>query len=81
MFKKIFKITKSGTQEIEGVRTWIVSWISRYGSYSSETKKCYQAFTDYESALKFKKSLEDAFKLIGSTCENKVTIKEQNVGL
>ena len=81
MFKKLFSITKNETEEIEGLVTWVVSWERRYGNYSHDVEKCYQAFTDREVALQFKQSLENAFKLIGTTCGNKVTIKEQGVGL
>lgn len=81
MLKKIFKIISNETQEVEGVETWVVCWERRYGEFSSDVEKCYQAFTDKEMALQLKRSLDNAFKLIGTTSGNKVTIKNQSVGL
>jgi len=74
-------IPNGDTEEIQGLATYIVSWTKRNGEYSTDTKKCYQAFTNQDEAIKFKKSLEDAHRLIGNTSGTKVTIEKQVSGL
>ena len=78
---KFFKIPTSETEEIKGLETWVVSWYSRYGAYSHDVEKCYQAFTSKENAIKFKKALEDAFKFIKHTHGDEVELKRQETGL
>lgn len=74
-----FKIPMEESENIEGIETWIVSWIKVYAEYSLiDSEKCYQAFTDPNAAKKFKKSIEDAHKLLGNEGKvTKVTIEKQ----
>ena len=80
----IINIFKKGTRQLtSGVDTWVVEWTRRYGSYSSDTEQCFQAFTNKDEAEEFAKDLRRAHKLIGNTCwsETQVTVKHQKSGL
>jgi hypothetical protein len=79
-FLDIF-VPSSKKQKLQGVETWIVSWTRRTGEFSSDTKKCYQAFASLEDAKKLKKALEDAHDLIGNTSGTYVSIEKQQSGL
>ena len=74
-------IPNGNTKELHGVETFIVSWTKRVGEYSTDTKQCYQAFVNHEEAQDFKKSLENAHKLIGNISGTRVTIEKQISGL
>ena len=76
ILKKIFTSKSTETKEIEAVKTWIVSWTSRKGRYSTDVKTEFEAFVDMQIAKNFKLALENAFKLIRHTSENTVTITE-----
>ena len=81
---KIINIFKKGTEELRtGVDTWVVQWTRRYGEYSNNTEKCFQAFTDEAEANRFAEELRRAHKLIGNTCEKeiRVTVSMQKSGL
>tara|TARA_R110000796_G_scaffold126204_3_gene240904 strand:- start:1946 stop:2203 length:258 start_codon:yes stop_codon:yes gene_type:complete len=58
------------------VHTWIVEWNSRYGQFSTDTRTEVEAFTSENEAKFFKKSLEDAFKLIKHTSGTSVSIRK-----
>ena len=58
------------------VHTWMVEWTSRQGSFSSDTRPEAEAFTSENEAKLFKKTLEDAFKLIKHTSGTTVTIRK-----
>ena len=80
----IINIFKKGTRELHtSVDTWIVEWTSRSGSYSSDTHKSFQAFTDKQEAEDFAEEIRRAHKLIGNTCysETRVTVRKQESGL
>lgn len=79
----IINIFKNGTKELtSGVDTWVVKWTSRHGRYSSDTRKCYQAFTNKEEADEFADSIRRAHKLIGNTgIETDVSVRKQKNGL
>ena len=80
----IINIFKKGTRELNsGVDTWVVEWTRRYGKWSDNTEKCYQAFTDKDEAKAFAEDIRRAHKLIGNACysETEVTVKHQKSGL
>ncbi len=80
----IINIFKKGTRQLNsGIDTWVVEWTKRYGEYSGNTKKCFQAFTDKNEALAFADSIRRAHKLIGNSCwsETQVNVKHQKSGL
>ena len=80
MFIKIFK--KGSEQLTSGIDTWTVEWTCRFGHYSTDTKKRFQAFTDEQEAKDFAESIRRAHELIGNTCETDVYVyKNNNVGL
>lgn len=81
MIKSFIKILKKSEENIEVVETWIVEWTKRYGEYSTDTSKCYQAFTDKESADKLADSIRMAHKLIGNTSGTQVKVYKQNSGI
>ena len=80
----IINIFKKGVEELHtGVDTWVVEWTRRYGEYSGETAKCFQAFTDKDEAERFAAEIRRAHKLIGNTypSEIMVTVRKQQSGL
>jgi hypothetical protein len=80
----IINIFKRGTEQLtSGVDTWVVEWTRRYGVYSNDTEKCFQAFTNKDEAEDFADSIRKAHKLIGNSCwsETQVTVKQQKSGL
>lgn len=80
----IINIFKKGCEELHtGVDTWVVQWTRRYGEYSGDTAKCFQAFTDKDEAERFAEEIRRAHKLIGNTCcsETEVTVSKQKSGL
>lgn len=79
----IIKIFKKGTHSLKSAHdTWIVEWTRRYGKFHGETEQCYQAFVDEGEANEFADSIRRAHKLIGNTCDTKVTVKKNTkIGL
>lgn len=78
----IINIFKKGTKQLtSSVDTWIVEWTRRYGQFSTDTEKCYQAFTNKEEAEEFADSIRRAHKLIGNTYGTYVSVRKQNSGL
>lgn len=71
----IFGLTKQ--KEAKGAEVWVVSWLSRYGDYSSSTERVAKAFLTKEDAELFAKSLHDAHKLLQNTNNIEVDIKKQ----
>ena len=81
---KLIKIFKKGHRELyTGLETWVVEWTSRYGRYSDDTEKHYQAFTNEDEAEAFAEEIRRAHKLIGNTHydETRVTVKKHRNGL
>lgn len=80
MFINIFK---KGTKTLySGVETWIVEWTKRVGQYSTDTRRCYQAFTNKHEAEDFANSIRRAHALIGNTSGNYVQVyKQKHSGL
>ena len=74
--QKILTIPSSSTEKVEAVRSWKVQWISRHGSFSSETSQETEVFTNKEVAEKFAQSLKDAFKFLRHTSGTMVTVLE-----
>lgn len=75
MFINIFK---KGTKTLySGVETWIVEWTKRVGQYSTDTRQCYQAFTNKHEAEDFADSIRRAHALIGNTSGNYVQVYKQ----
>lgn len=79
--KTVVTTTRETEQLTSGVEIWMVQWTKRYGPYSGDTRKAFQAFTNYEEAVKFQGSLKQAFKLIGNTYEDDVRLYKQENGL
>ncbi len=78
----IINIFKKGTRQLtSGVDTWVVEWTRRYGRFSGDTERCYQAFTNKEEAEDFADSIRRAHKLIGNTSETYVSVSKQKSGL
>lgn len=80
----IIKIFKKGHRELHtGIDTWVVEWTSRHGSYSGNTEKRFQAFTDEEEAEAFAEEIRRAHKIIGNTCysETQVYVRKRKSGL
>ena len=74
MFKKLFlKTHTEATQEIEAIETYVVEWVYFERTYGGDirvddyvrAKPKYQAFTNYDNAVKFKNQINDAYKLLG----------------
>ena len=75
MFINIFK---KGTEQLtSGVDTWIVQWTKRVGEYSTDTRKCFQAFTNKQEANDFADSIRRAHALIGNTSGTYVCVYKQ----
>jgi hypothetical protein len=62
IFKKQIPAQKG--REVEVVELWRVEWESRYGSYSGDTRKEVEIFTNEPDAQAYAKALRDAFKII-----------------
>lgn len=81
MFKLFFKKTEvpisNKVKEVETVQLWVVTWYSRYGPYSGDVQKEYEAFTSEEEANTFAESLRNAFKLIRHTNINGVYVEKR----
>lgn len=78
-FKKLTVPETNDTKEIEAAQTWEVRWTSRYAEYSSSTSPQVEVFYSEELAEEFKKSLENAFKLLKHTgAGTQVTIKKSS---
>ena len=74
----MINIFKKGTKRLKAdVTTYMVSWWRRYGAFSTDEEKCYQAFTSFEEAKEFKNNIERANALIGNTYHAKATITQQ----
>lgn len=71
----IFKAKKE--KEVEGAEVWIVSWDSRYGKYSDNTKKVAKAFLLKQDAIDFAQSLYDAHALLQNTNDIHINIEKQ----
>lgn len=68
-FKKLTVPEKNTTKEVEVVQTWRVDWLGRNGSFSGDTQKETEIFTNEQEAKDFEQSLINAFKLIRNTSE------------
>lgn len=78
----MINIFKKGTKQLKtDITTYVVSWWRRYGKFSDDEEKCYQAFTDFEEAVEFKNNIERANAFIGNTYHAKATITQQKSGL
>ena len=65
--RKLFFRDKQETSVDVVVDTWEVSWYSRYGAYSSDTRRECRFFLSQIAAEEFASALRDAFKLIKHT--------------
>jgi len=72
--KSIFVADHNNPIELEGVETWIVTWVSRPNDFILHDAIAGQAFTSKEDAQVFVKSLEKAFTLVKNLSDKK-TIK------
>lgn len=73
--EKLFKLQE--VREVKGAEVYLVSWSSRYGEYSADTKRVAKAFFNYDDAKQFAKSLEDAHKLLQNTTNLNINIEKQ----
>ncbi len=73
LFKK--KIPSGDTKEVTVVKSWVVSWKSRYGDYSAQTTKEYEVFTSEQDAEDYKDQLKAAFKILRFTDGTNVSVK------
>lgn len=63
--KKVPVSVPSGeTVELEGLETWQVTWIARYGEWQGNTSPVGKLFTNEEDARTFANALADAFELV-----------------
>lgn len=74
-FKKIKVPVSNETKKQIAVQLWTVSWISRYGNFSGQTQREFEAFTSKEEANEFADALRNAFKLIKHKSQCDVTVK------
>lgn len=78
MIRKINSIFCLNKQkDAEGAEVWAVSWLARYGDYSTDTKRVYKAFLSEEDAEAFANSLYAAQRLLQSTNDLGVRIEKQ----
>lgn len=77
-FKKLVSAPSGQTVNLEGLETWMVSWTSRHGVYSCDTRLQFQAFTNSEDAEHFAQSLRDAFRLVKHTAQTDVRVERQS---
>lgn len=73
--EKLFKLQL--VKEVEGAVVYLVSWRSRHGEYSGDTKRVAKAFFNYDDAKQFAESLEDAQRLLQNTTNLNIEIEEQ----
>lgn len=76
-----FTITKQEKiRETKSIEVWTVSWYSRHGAYSHNTKRQFVPFFNAQDAEDFKKSLVDAHKLLRNTNYINIKINRSNKG-
>ncbi len=73
-FKKTVTPESNETTEKDSVVLWIVLWYSRYGKFSTNIQREYEAFPDQRDAIQFRESLISAFKLLRHTHGTDVSI-------
>lgn len=77
-FRKKIDAPSGETVQLDGLQVWMVRWVSRYGSFNTETQKEAQAFTNEEDANHFAQALRDAFALIRHTSQAHVYVEKQS---
>jgi hypothetical protein len=78
VFKSTTEVPVSNeTKSVEVARIWTVTWTSRHGEFSSDTKKQQKVFLSSNEAQHFAEALDAAFKLLRFTSGTKVTVEEQ----
>ncbi len=68
---------KEIVEQVDGAHVWIVSWESRYGDYSGDTKRVAKAFLNEDDANQFAESLEMAQELLQNTNSLRIKIEKQ----
>jgi len=76
-WKKTTVPVSNETKEIETVQLWVVSWWARYGEYSGNVDKQFEAFTSEKAANEFADSLKAAYKLLRHTSGTRVVVEKQ----
>ena len=71
-----FFIPTEDKKEIEAIISYEVRWKSRFNEYSTGTRTEVRVFLNESAAIAFKQALVDAFALIKTTVDNKVTLTE-----
>ena len=72
-FKKKEVPETNNTKQIDVVQTWEVRWHSRHSEFSGGTQPEVEVFTSELDAANFKKSLQNAFKLLKHTSGTYIT--------
>lgn len=73
-WKKLIIPKSNETKEVDAVQLWIVEWVSRYGAYSGDLNREFEAFPSKEKADEFADALRKAFKLIRHTSNTGVKV-------
>lgn len=71
----LFEVKK--TKEVECAKVWVVSWLARWGEFSTERKRVAKAFLNKNDAEIFAKSLKDAKNLLQYTESINIKVEEQ----
>jgi len=77
--RKLFFRGKQETSVDVVADTWEVSWYSRHGEYSSDTRRECRFFLRESEAKEFADALRDAFKLIKYTSGDSVYLVKTEV--
>lgn len=77
-FKRKNRIAQIEAKEVDGAEVWMVSWSSRHGDYHSDVQRRGKAFLTEDDANDFKKSLEEAQRILQNTNDIDITIVKQD---
>lgn len=83
-FKKVTTTNRETEVLSSGIETWVVEWRQALASSLADypySKPAYQIFINKDDAIKLQQSLEQAFKLIGSTWNTTVKLYKKDYGL
>ena len=75
MGTKFISVPTGDTKEVVALDNWVVSWKSKHGEYKSDYRQEFEVFLNEDDAKDFKKSLEDAFKILKYSHESIISVK------
>ena len=79
MFKSWKKIKGIEEREVKVIKTWTVSWYSRYGNYNGDRNKEFEVFTNEAEAIQFCDDLKNAhYDLLKNKVDIEITLKSNN---